>query len=235
VARHSVEAMRGRLIAFEGVDGCGKTTQAELLVQRIGEPLALLTAEPGGTALGARLRQLILDPESPPVSDRAEVLLLAADRAQHVSDVLEPSLEAGRWVVSDRYSGSTLAYQGYGRGIDIEELRRLVVFATGGLRVDLNVLIDVPPEIARARATPERADRLERLDAAFHQRVREGYLELADADRDHWVVVDGSGRVDEVSEQIHRTVIDHLGKPPSHVREVASMTARRDSSPEGAR
>ena len=119
---------RGRLIALEGVDGCGKSTQALRLARTIG---ALSTAEPGATPLGTTLRTLLLDPGLPPVSERAEALLMAADRAQHVDEVVRPALDEGRWVVTERFSGSTLAYQGYGRGLDLEELRRLVLWATG--------------------------------------------------------------------------------------------------------
>ena len=121
---------RGRLIALEGVDGCGKSTQAVLLAGAIG---ALSTAEPGATQLGATLRALALDPGLPPVSERAEALLMAADRSQHVVEVVRPALERGQWVVTERFSGSTLAYQGYGRGLDLDELRRLVSWASEGI------------------------------------------------------------------------------------------------------
>jgi len=205
------------LIALEGIDGCGKSTQARLLAKRIGETKALLTSEPGATALGARLRRLLLDPELPAVSGRAEALMLAADRADHVSEVLSPALESGRWVVTDRYSGSTLAYQGYGRGIDLELLRGLIAFATGGLDADLNVLVDVPLDVARKRlkgSAPDRLDRLERLDASFHERVREGYASIAAADTS-WVVVDGSGTVEVVAEQVSEAVASRLGALPA--------------------
>jgi dTMP kinase len=202
---------RGRLIALEGVDGCGKSTQAVVLAGALG---ALSTAEPGATALGATLRTLVLDPSLPPVSDRAEALLMAADRAQHVAEVVGPALEDGRWVVTERFSGSTLAYQGYGRGLDLNELGRLVLWASQGIAPDLNLLLDVPPRVARGRLDLERADRLERLDAGFHERVRAGYRALAEADPDTWVVVDGAGPVDDVAQQLVAIVLERLGPVP---------------------
>jgi dTMP kinase len=201
----------GRLIALEGVDGCGKSTQALRLARAIG---ALSTAEPGATQLGATLRTLLLDPELPPVSERAEALLMAADRAQHVDEVIRPALEAGRWVVTERFSGSTLAYQGYGRGLDLDELRRLVLWATGGIEPDLTILLDVSPSLARGRRDLERADRLERLDAGFHGRVRDGYRALAEADADTWVVVDAGADVEVVAQQLLAVVRGRLGPLP---------------------
>ena len=202
---------RGRLIALEGVDGCGKSTQARVLADAIG---ALSTAEPGATPLGATLRTLLLDPELPPVSERAEALLMAADRAQHVAEVVGPALSEGRWVVTERFSGSTLAYQGYGRGLDLDDLRRLVRWAADGITPDLNVLLDVPPSLARSRLDAARADRMERLDAGFHGRVRAGYRALAERDPDSWVVVDASAGIDDVAAQLLAEVVKRLGLPP---------------------
>jgi dTMP kinase len=206
---------RGRLIALEGVDGCGKSTQAVLLADAIG---ALSTAEPGATRLGATLRALALDPELPPVSERAEALLMAADRAQHVAEVVGPALERGRWVVTERFSGSTLAYQGYGRGLDLDALRALVTWAAGGIDADLTILLDVPASVARGRLDLERADRLERLDAGFHDRVRAGYRALAEADPETWVVVDADGTVDDVARRLLAAVVERLGPLPAPTR-----------------
>ncbi len=164
------------------------------------------------------MRTLVLDPGLPPVSERAEALLMAADRAQHVAEVVRPALEQGRWVVTERFSGSTLAYQGYGRGLDLDELRRLVSWASGGLDADLTILLDVPSALARDRLDLERADRLERLDAGFHDRVRAGYRALAEADPDTWVVVDATGTVDAVAEQLLAAVVERLGPLPGRVR-----------------
>ena len=203
---------RGRLIALEGVDGCGKSTQAALLAGALG---ALSTAEPGATGLGAGVRFLLLDAELPPVSPRAEALLMAADRAQHVDEVVGPALDGGRWVVTERFSGSTLAYQGYGRGLDLDELRRLVSWAARGIVPDLTVLLDVPVTEAqrRRRATP--ADRLERLDDDFHVRVHTGYRALAAADPTGWAVVDGRGDVDRVAADLLAVVAERLGPLPA--------------------
>jgi len=203
---------RGRLIALEGVDGCGKSTHAALLAAAIG---ALSTSEPGATPLGATLRALVLDPTLPPISERAEALLMAADRAEHVTEVLRPALEAGRWVVTERFSGSTLAYQGYGRGLDLGELGDLVRWAAAGITPDLTVLLDIDPEVARRRLDPQRADRLERLDADFHHRVRAGYRALAEADPDTWVVVDAAGDIDAVARELLAVVERRLGPLPS--------------------
>lgn len=208
-------AERGRLIAFEGIDGCGKSTQARTLATVVGAA-AVLTHEPGATALGARVRALVLDAELPALSLRTEALLLAADRAEHVAEIVGPLLEEGRWVVTDRFSGSTLAYQGYGRGLDVGELARLVTWAAGGIEADLNVLVDVPLAVARARARRRdgQGDRLEQLDEEFHERVRHGYLSLAAADQARWAVIDGVGEVAEVADRVHEAVMTRLGPLP---------------------
>ena len=207
-------AGRGRLIALEGVDGCGKTTQARLLADTLP---ALYTSEPGATALGSRLRRLLLDPDLPTVSARAEALLMAADRAEHVDEVIVPALDAGRWVVTDRFSGSTLAYQGHGRGLDLGALRALVTWAAGGLVPDLVVLVDVPVEVARRRLGASRPDRFEGLDAGFHARVRDGFLALAAEDAERWVVVDGTGDAAAVAAAVC-SVVGRLGAPPTGAR-----------------
>jgi dTMP kinase len=199
----------GRLVALEGVDGCGKSTQARRLAGALG---ALCTREPGGTPLGTALRALLLDPAGAHPVPRAEALLMAADRAQHIDEVLRPALASGRWVVTDRYSGSTLAYQGAGQRLGLRELRRVVAFAQGGLEADLNVLLDIEPEVARRRLSG--LDRLERLDRRFFDRVRRGYLRLAAADPDRWAVVDGDGDEDEVAAAVRDAVTARLGAPP---------------------
>ena len=203
---------RGRLIALEGVDGCGKSTQAELLAGRL---QALLTREPGGTALGRALRALVLEPSDAGPVARAEALIMAADRAQHVDEVIEPALRAGRWVVTDRFSGSTLAYQGWGRGLDVEALRAVVEWAAAGLEPDLNVVVDVPLDVARSRLAASGPDRLESLDEAFHQRVRDGFLSLAEADQEGWVVVDGTGEPEAVADAILAAVQRRIPGPPA--------------------
>jgi dTMP kinase len=197
----------GKLIVFEGGDASGKSTQAARLAERLG---AVLTREPGGTSTGARLRELLLDPASGAIDQRAEALLMAADRAQHVAELVRPSLEAGRHVVTDRFIGSSLAYQGYGRGLDVEWVRTLSRFATDGLDADLVVLLDVDPQVAEARRT-DAPDRLEQAGDAFHRAVAEGYRALAAADPERWVVVDGAAALDEVSAAVDAAVQERLG------------------------
>src|SRR5205807_9474614 len=159
---------------------------------------AVLTHEPGGTELGRRIRALVLDPELPPPAARTEALLLAADRAQHVAEVVAPALAAGRDVVTDRFVGSTLAYQGHGRGLDLDALATLSRWAAGGIEPDVVVLIDLPFDVALARVDGRR-DRIEAEDEAFHRRVADGYRALAAADPGRWTVIDGQGSIDEVA------------------------------------
>jgi dTMP kinase len=205
----------GRLLALEGIDGCGKSTQARALAAALG---ARLTHEPGATALGAALRRLLLAPDAPPISLRAEALLMAADRAEHLELVIAPALAAGEWVVSDRYSGSTLAYQGYGRGLHTAELRRLVDWATDGRAADLSILVDVPVDVAQARLARSAPDRLERLGPGFAQKVRDGFLALAEADPAHWAVVDGTADPKSLSTRIVAIVHERVGTPPERAR-----------------
>ncbi|MCU1374687.1 MAG: thymidylate kinase, partial [Actinomycetia bacterium] len=190
---------------FEGGEACGKSTQAARLAARRG---AVLTREPGGTALGERVRGIFLDPASGHIDGRAEALLVAAARAQHVAEVIEPALAAGGDVVTDRFTGSSLAYQGHGRGLPIEEVRRLSAFASGGLEPDVYVLLEVPADVAAVRLGDER-DRMESAGDDFHDRVRRGYTELARTEG--WVVVDGTGTPDEVEAAVWAAVAGRLG------------------------
>ncbi len=194
-----------RFIALEGGEGSGKSTQAALLAVRLG---AVLTHEPGGTEVGARIRAIVLDPALGTSLDmRAEALLMAADRAQHVAEVIRPALARGDDVVSDRFSGSTLAYQGYGRGLDVGELARLSEWATGGLSPDVVVLLDVPAEVAVTRMK-DGPDRMEAAGEEFHRRVAEGYRSLAAGNPGRWRVVDGSGSVDEVGARVWKAATE---------------------------
>jgi dTMP kinase len=199
------------MIAFEGGEGAGKSTQAERLAAVLG---AELTREPGGSALGERIRQLLLDPESDAsgeaIDARTELMLALAARAQHVSERIRPALGAGHDVVVDRFSGSTLAYQGYGRGLPVAEIRRACDLATGGLWPDLTVLLHVPVEVGAARrvAAGSRPDRFESEGSGFHVRVAEGFLALAAEDPGRWIVLDGTGDVDEVA----RLVLDAIDR-----------------------
>jgi dTMP kinase len=187
----------GRFIVLEGGDASGKSTQARILAERLG---AVLTHEPGATSLGRELRRLLLDPESPPVAARAEALLMAADRAQHVAEIVQPALDAGRDVVSDRFTGSSLVYQGAGRGLDVDAVAALSTFAAAGLEPDVVILLDVDATHTVPRRSSE-PDRIEREDEGFHQRVVDGYRDLAAADP-KWVLVDGRGTVEEVAARV---------------------------------
>jgi dTMP kinase len=196
-----------RFIAFEGGEACGKSTQARLLAEEID---ALLTFEPGATAVGTAIRSLLLNPSTTALADRTEALLMAADRAQHVFEMVRPALAAGRHVVTDRYLYSSVAYQGHGRGLPPDEVAHLSLWATDGLLPDLVVLLDV--DVGEAMRRRRRApDRFEKENDGFHQRVREGYLALASADPERWAIVEGSGSVRQLAVAVRSIVRDRLG------------------------
>lgn len=182
-------------VAFEGGEGSGKSTQARLLASRLG---AVLTFEPGGTPLGAQLRSLLLDGDD--IDPRAEALLMAADRAQHRSEVIQPALDRGVHVVTDRYLYSSLAYQGYGRGLDLEAVHSLSRFA-GAPEADLVILLTVPSSVRRERLRG-RLDRIESGEEEFHERIEKGFLQLAARDPERWVVIVGTGSIDEVADLV---------------------------------
>lgn len=200
--------MSGRLIVFEGADASGKSTQARRLAERLG---ADLTFQFGATAIGAAIRSILLDPAHSELDDRAEALLVIADKAQHVAEIVGPALERGETVVSDRFTASTSAYQGYGRGLDLAGLDAMMRFATHGIEPDLTVLLDVPWSVARIRLG-DQMDRIEGAGADFHTRVRDGYLAMAAADPGRWVVVDADGTVDEIAERVDAAVDDWLAE-----------------------
>jgi dTMP kinase len=199
--------MMGGLVAFEGGEGAGKSTQLRLLADELvgrGRDV-VITYEPGDTPVGARLRELLLDPATS-VTPQTEALLYAADRAEHVAHVIAPALARGAVVLTDRYIDSSIAYQGYGRGLDVGEVTRASLWATGGLRPDLTVLLDLPAEEglrrARGRNADADADRLESEALDFHARVRAGFLALADADPPHYAVIAADGTPDEVAREV---------------------------------
>ncbi len=198
-------ARRGRFVVLEGGEAVGKSTQARLLADRLD---AVLTREPGGTRLGERVRAVLLDRSIGPVEPRAELMLVLAARAAHVAEVIAPALAEGRDVVCDRFDGSTLAYQGYGRGLPLVEVRDACAVASGGLEPDCTVLVDVHDSVASRRRGRD-PDRIEAEDAAFHDRVRAGFRELAR--RPRWVVVDGDATVDVVAERVASAVAGVLG------------------------
>jgi dTMP kinase len=203
-------------ITFEGIDGCGKSTQMRMLASelRLRGREVVVTREPGGTPLGTRVRQLVLDSEEQ-VDPLAELLLYAADRAQHVRTLVRPALDSGHVVLSDRYADATVAYQGAGRGFPDETISALVGLATGGLMPDLTLVFDLPVEESQRRAAQRsdrghKKDRLDAEDAAFHTRVRDAYLRIAASDPQRVHVIDASGSVQETQSQIMRLVMPFL-------------------------
>lgn len=205
--------MTGLFITFEGGDGVGKTTQAALLqdwLEQTGHTV-VRTREPGGTEVGVLIRDIVLHHRGE-VSPRAEALLYAADRAHHVASVVRPALERGDVVIQDRYLDSSVAYQGAGRVLDADEVRRLSLWATGDLLPDVTILLDLDHEAARARldADDKPFDRLESEQAAFHDRVRDAFLALAAAEPDRFVVVDASQDAADIAASIRRHVGSRL-------------------------
>lgn len=205
-SRNLKSVSTGVFITFEGGEGSGKSTQARRVAAARD---AVLTRQPGGTAIGVSVRQLLLSNETQAVSARAEALLMAADRAQHVEELIRPSLAAGSDVVCDRYAASSLAYQGAGRELGIEEVLALSTFAVDGLWPDLTVLIDVPVDVGLGRIGGA-PDRLESQGTEFHERVRQAFLGFAAADPTRWVVVDGTKPLDVVSAAVDAAIADRL-------------------------
>ncbi|MDD4016599.1 MAG: dTMP kinase [Kiritimatiellae bacterium] len=216
-----------KFITFEGPEGSGKSTHILLLADYLREHgiEVIVTREPGGTPTGEAIRDLLQHGGSGEVPvPRAEVLLFLASRAQHVERFIRPALASGSWVLCDRFEDSTLAYQGYGRGFDVDKLRAMNHFATHGLKPDLTLLLDVLPEISRARLlarqtqTSAAPDRIEREAEAFHIRLRNGFLELARQEPSRFVVVDTVGEQKQVASAIRAAVIRRLmgGDPNEH-------------------
>lgn len=206
-----------RLISFEGGDGSGKSTQLKLLEEYLGAQgrPCLSTREPGGTALGRTIRRVLLEAAEEEVCSPTELFLYLADRAQHVQRVIRPAMESGKIVLCDRFTDSTLAYQGYGRGIDLNRLRELNRMASEGIAPDLTLLLDCPVEIGLSRTArrgsgqrpgKKREDRFEREEIEFHERVRRGFLELARAEPERIFVLDASRPVEAVSMEIRKIV-----------------------------
>jgi dTMP kinase len=213
----STDEMRtgGQFITFEGPEGAGKTTQIERLRRRLeGTGIVVVqTREPGGTVIGQELRAMMLMPERPPVAPETEALLMIGDRAQHVAEVIRPALAAGMVVICDRYADSTIAYQGYGRGLDVAALESMNRFATGGLVPHLTILldIDVRAGLDRKRKSVtdgdgEELNRIDRRDLSYHQRVRDGFLALAAREPDRFAVLDAAQDADALTEQLWQHV-----------------------------
>lgn len=220
-----VRRERGVFIAFEGGEGAGKTTQARLAAIWLRDHGydVVTTHEPGATKIGMRLRAMLLDRDTTGLSDRAETLLYAADRADHVANVIKPAIERGAIVVSDRYVDSSLAYQGFGRQQPVEDIARVNAWATGGLVPDLTVLLEVPPETGLSRL-PAPADRIESESRDFHERVRAGFRALAEADPDRYLILDASRPQGELSREIQYRIREILPDPVPAGTEDATST-----------
>lgn len=201
-------------ITFEGGEGCGKSTQTRILYSNLQQRniAVVLTHEPGGTALGKEIRELLKSKQGIPFSAQAELFLFAASRSQLMAEVIRPALNEGKVVICDRFTHSTLVYQGYGRGLDLSAVDMANNLATHNLQPDLTILLDMPPEQGLARKRSSK-DRFESEDLPFHQRVREGYLKTAASDPDHWLVLDASLPVKNLAETIQERVTRLL--PPS--------------------
>ena len=208
----------GKFITFEGPEGCGKTTQMSLLSEYLenqGIPFHV-SREPGGTKISNQIRDILLNPQNKEMVSKTELLLYAADRAQHTEEVIKPLLSKGYIVISDRYFDSTTAYQGYGRGLDLDFVNHLNDIATGKLSPDLTILITVDPKVGLIRASKtskddgfsDEGDRLEQENLAFHKRVLNGYLEIAKANESRFLVIDG----EDTPENIHQKIIDRFEK-----------------------
>ena len=193
---------KGLFITFEGGDGCGKTTQIKLLDEYLRQKgyKTLLTREPGSKGLGIKLREILLNYDGD-VSPRAESFLFLADRAQHVDCIIKPALENGVIVLCDRHTDSTVAYQGYGRGLDLEQIHNLNNIATNGLKPDLTIVLDVDVETSQKRVGAEK-DRMESAGIEFFERVRKGFLEIAKQEPERVKVVDSTQTIEEIHKQI---------------------------------
>jgi dTMP kinase len=199
-------------ITFEGIEGCGKTTQAALLAEFLSERSIpyLVTREPGGTRLGKLIRQILLDPAHSVMEPLTELFLYAADRSQHIAQVIRPTLEAGHWVLCDRFADATTAYQGYGRDQDLDFIQTLNQMATQGLWPNISLLLDCPVEIGLSRARQRilesalqgQEDRFEQQGQPFHQKVREGYLQIAAQHSERFRVLDGALKKQQLHDQI---------------------------------
>ncbi len=216
--KSELQTRRGQFITFEGIDGCGKTTQLRNLARSLRERGREVdeTVEPGGTAIGQQIRKTLLDPANTAIRPRTELLLYFASRAQNVDEVIRPALDRGHIVLCDRFTDSTLVYQGCGRGLDRGVVLDLDRIACRGLRPDITILIDIDLEtsLARAKRRNERVgqseSRIDEESAAFHERVRRGYLALAAGEPDRFIVIEGRGGIGEVGSAIREALRDRV-------------------------
>ncbi len=203
---------RGYFITFEGADGCGKTTQLELLANYLKgkNEEVIITREPGARGLGEKIREILLNYDGE-VSDRCESFLFLADRAQHIDMIVNPAVEAGKIVLCDRHIDSSVAYQGYGRGLDIEQIDRLNMLATNGRRPDLTLVFDIDVETSMKRVGKEK-DRMESAGVEFFNRVREGYLELAKQEPERICVLDATKSIEEIHSEVVKIIEEYCNK-----------------------
>lgn len=221
--------MSGSFITFEGIDLCGKSTQAEKLIVHLRERGidVVFSREPGGPPISEKIREILLNPKNRAMTSMTELLLYEASRAQHTEELIRPALQAEKWVICDRYGDASFAYQGCGRNLGGELVRRLNHLATGGLMPDLTIVIDLAPEEAARRSINMdwTADRLEGERADFHRRVREGYLQLAREEPKRVKIIDGRGTVEQVQEQIRAVVDQYIQRRPAAAE--SGKTSRR--------
>ena len=205
--------MRGVLISVEGVEGSGKSTHCRLLAERLRARglEVVLTSEPDGTALGGAIRALF-EKDGPPPTPLTQTFLFMAARQQHASQVIRPALARGAVVISDRYADATVAYQGFGQGVDVQTIRDLNALATGGLLPDFTVVLDLDPATGMARIDDRKKDAFERMDLGFHQRVRQGYLEIARAEKNRVVVLKADQEKNALSADVARVVDEFLAR-----------------------
>jgi dTMP kinase len=206
--------LSAQFVSFEGIDGCGKSTLLDSLagwLEKDSIPF-VKTREPGGTRLGEEIRELLLDSSFAPMNEQAEVLLYTASRAQLVQEVIQPALAQGMWVLADRFIDATLAYQGFGRGLELGPLRQIQEWAAGGLWPDFTILLDCDVDVASARmkARPGTEDRIEQESRGFHERVRNGYMEIARLAPQRFVVLDAGRGVAEVIVNFHAALTETL-------------------------
>lgn len=210
--------MKGLLISFEGIEGCGKSTQLELLATDLEHKglEVVKTQEPGGTKIGAMIRKILLDPKNKVIDPMTELMLYEASRAQHLREIILPAIKYGKVVLCDRFSDSTVAYQGYGRGLNLESIKRLDILLTGGLRPSLTILLDIDPEKGLIRAKRRgigsflREGRMEREGLSFHKKVREGYLKIAQEEVDRVKIINADASIEHVQRRIIEVVGDLL-------------------------
>jgi len=208
------EMAKGLFISFEGADGCGKSTQAKLFAQYLAEQgyEVVLTREPGGTPISEKIRNIILDPQCKEENPRTEMLLFAAARAQHVEELIRPSVQAGKIVICDRFVDSSIAYQGYARGLG-QQVEIVNAYAIDGCLPEITFFFDISPEEARRRnSLTDKADRLELEKEEFYQKVYEGFIELSKKYADRYVVIDARGSIDDIQQELRNHLNSYMAE-----------------------